>query len=76
MYEQLKTMMPHADYFYGPVTREQAFDVPHHSYAVPMGNQWYIGVNKELAEYQNIAIAKPETPAETTEAPVTTETQP
>lgn len=62
MYEQLKSMMPHADIFYGPVTKDQAFNVPQHSYAVPVGNQWYIGVNKEMSEYQSIAIAKPPAP--------------
>ena len=62
MYEQLKTLMPNADIFYGPVTQQQAFAVNVHSYAVPVGSSWYIGVNVELADYADKLIPKPPTP--------------
>lgn len=77
MYSKLKEMMPHADFFYGPTTKEVAFDVPYHSYAVPVGNQWYIGVSKECPEYAHMLIEKPPTPPEPpTEAPTDAPAQP
>lgn len=59
MYNELKNMMPHSDYFYGPVTKDVAFNVPFHSYAVPIGDKWYIGVDREIPDYQNLAISRP-----------------
>lgn len=59
MYEQLKSLMPNAIFFYGPTTKEEAFNVPYHSYAVPVGTQWYIGVDRECPEYSHMLIEKP-----------------
>lgn len=69
MYDTLSQLMPNASRYYGPVTKEQAFNVPHHSYAVPVGNDWYIGVNVELPEYAGKEFTKPAEPAAPAPAP-------
>jgi len=59
MYEQLSELLTQAYYYYGPVTREQAFDVPVQSWATSVGKDWYVGTNEPVEALAHTAIERP-----------------
>ena len=56
MYDQLNAMLAEAAHIYGPVTKEQAFDVPVHSWACEYNNQWFIGTVEPLENYASLEV--------------------
>lgn len=43
-------------HIYGPVTKQQAFDVPVPSKATQYQDKWYIGTDDPLDEYKHLEI--------------------
>lgn len=58
MYNQLKEMMPEAVYFYGPMLQQEAFNIPVHSWAIPLGIEWYAGTTEEIKSLKDREIKK------------------
>lgn len=59
MYETLKNVMPAATYFYGPVTKHEAFTVGVASYATTVNNDWYVGTLEEVGALTGKNIPQP-----------------
>ena len=51
--------MADAAIFYGPMTKQQAFDVPVDSFATPIGNSWYAGTHTRVPELDELEIFAP-----------------
>lgn len=61
MYTELKKLMNDATYLYGPVTKEEAFNVPLVSWATEIDNNWYIGTLEQYTTYESLElVATPE----------------
>jgi hypothetical protein len=62
--EQLKALFGENYYIYGPLTKEEAFNVSVDSKATVFSNQWYAATPGEYYPMQSKLICTPTPPAE------------
>lgn len=83
-YKELKECLSGSQFIYGPMSKEEAFNVPVASFATCIDGQWFAGSNEDVPSLTIVAIfpdpedIEPEVPEETPdpEAPVEPEIQP
>jgi hypothetical protein len=54
--QELKNLLSNSSYFYGPVTKEEAFNVLIPSYATFYNGNWYIGTTEKLKIFEEKEI--------------------
>lgn len=62
--EQLKALFGDNYYIYGPITKQEAFDVTVDSKATVYGGEWYAATFGEYHPLQNKLVCSPSVPEE------------
>jgi len=84
-YKELKECLSGSQFIYGPMSKEESFNVPVASFATCIEGQWFAGTNEEILSLAIVAIFPdpadigpevPEIPEEPTEPPAEPEIQP
>jgi hypothetical protein len=57
MVEKLRHYLD-GQFFYGPVSREQAFSVPVTSWATELDSKWYIGTNEQVESLAGVYLGE------------------